>query len=470
MKTNIAITDLIYGLIIRILSMSCTINTSKGPIQIEIHQKYKLTSLISLTPEKLQPFYDLFHISGDSKLCDLIRLLFDHNLIDGDKDMITHPLFDRWVAKPLREIQCIMQNKGIWFEGMNKYFAIKVLLLSHSIVEEEFPRPVTNPSSLLNLSPFENRDTRKSITTGIHYEPLPDRDFQISTKRQSIRDHMLKRCNSPMLTSFSENDLRQLYQLYDRLCFDKELSSMLKRKNRTIEFGTGIFSGKTAGDHCKNGSVHTIRISSQMIGNLFSNGEKSIKANGLVIYDRLGALIIVFEHELIHLYCSLKGYTRKIIQGEGKMYYSPHGKLFQELVFRYFGHTDFYHHFNHGEASDHLTKGECKIGMSIYFESQKEGKIYGKIVKINPKRCKVNTESGSTYDVPYAMIRMADKTVIVADKPETRDIKSKYSVGMKIRFKHSLQLVSGTIIKCNPKRARVTSSIGVYNIPYELLV
>lgn len=313
----------------------------------------------------------------------------------------------------------------------------------------------------------------KSITKGYHYESLPDKDLHITIKRKTIRKHMLKICfqNNPMIRSFTVDDLYQLYKLYDKQCFNNQLSNMLTEKKRKIEFGTMIISEHKAGDHCRKGNIHTIRISSSMIGNLFTNGERSIKANGIIIYDRLGAIITIFEHEIMHLYCSLKDYIRKIKQGPGKMYYSPHGKLFQELVFRYFGHTDFRHNFDQGEASNQLTKADCKIGMNIYFKSKKYGKIYGKIIKINIKRCKVDTEEGSTYDVPFGMLRKTDKTVTVPERQIVNlvDLKSKYRIGITVRFRHNRNVVSGTIIKCNRKRVRVDSTIGIYNVPYESL-
>jgi len=451
--------------------MNYTVNTTKGPITINIKQKYGLASLMNLTLEQIQPFLSLFNINevGDIGVASLIKLLSNHNLIEGDVEMTSHPSFYHWLSKASGEIQSVMTKKGTWFNGMTKYLGIKVLLLSHLIVNEikEIPPIHQNPQTQNKEKP----DMRPSITTGPHHEPLPERDFKIYTKRLEIRNHVLQKYfkNNSMLTSFSGNDLKIIYHLYDQHCFNNELDKMLKEKKRTISFGSGIISEHKAGDHCRKINHHTIRVSSYMIGNLFSNGEKSIKANGMIIYDRFDALVTILEHEMVHLYCSLKGYTRKIRQGKGKMYYSPHGKLFQELVFRFFGHTDFRHNFNHGEASDQLSRNDCRVEMHIYFVSIKKGNVYGKIIKINPKRCKVYTEDGSTYDVPYSMLRKADRDVNVPVQEIPKNNKADYSVGMKVRFSHNKKLVTATIIKCNPTRARVESILGVYNVPYDLL-
>jgi len=278
-----------------------------------------------------------------------------------------------------------------------------------------------------------------------------------------------------MINSFSADDLEYLYYQYDQVCFNRKLNGMLKQMGRTLEFGSNLKSNSKAGDHCRVGNIHTVRVSSYMIGNLFTNGEESIKVNGLVVKDRVSAMIIVFEHELMHLYCSLKGYTRKIKEGTGKMYYSPHGKLFQELVFRFFSHTDFRHNFNQGDAKDQLEKQDCSAGMDIYFDNKKGDRVYGKIQKVNIKRCKVVTENETIYDVPFSMLRKADRPVTVVvrsqNKPSTRlnDMKNLYSVGMTVSFIHKGKTVKGNIVKCNPKRAKIDSSIGVYNVPYEML-
>ena len=471
-----------------------TIKTVKGLIQVKAGQKYKLLWLMNQSNDQLKPFYDLFHIGNFETL---IRILYDNDLIDnsddnGDKMIINHPSFYYWLSKSEDDIRTIMTEKGIWFNGMTKYFGIKVLLSSHSIVSSQnYHNPDqikdqntqdqntqdhnTQNQNTQDRKTLKNIDDRKSITTGTHYESLPPRDFEIDTKREKIRNHMLFRFdNNHMITSFSGNDLEEMYRLYDNYCFDNNLSNMIKEKNRTIKFSPNITSESKAGEHGRDGNVHTIRISSYLVGKLFVNGEKTIKTNGLVIYDRLGGLMNVFEHEITHLYCSLMGYTRKIKQGEGKMYYSPHGKLFQELVFRFFGHTDYRHNFNNGDVEDQIVKEDCKVGMDVYFD-MKSGKVYGKIIKINIKRCKVNTESGSTYDVPFEMLRRSDREVKI---PENKTIENKtgenlkdnYSVGMKVSFSHNKKMISGKIIKCNPKRAKIESNIGKYDVPYHMLM
>jgi len=239
-------------------------------------------------------------------------------------------------------------------------------------------------------------------------EYLPPIDDKIKLKRNMIMsDPLIGSLLGLNLTSFTSTHLKYIFNLYDKLSFNYTLSNLLTSKHRKLFFSTDLKSDSTAGLHRyrPNIKTHYILISPQIICNLFTQGESTLKANGVLVSNRLEALLNVFEHELIHLYCSLHGYTRKIKEGKGKMYYSPHGKLFQEIVFRFFGHTDFAHGFNNGEGLDCLDKTSCKIGLRVYFDNKKKDRIYGEIIKVNITRCKISTDTGGIYDVPFGMLK-----------------------------------------------------------------
>ena len=317
------------------------------------------------------------------------------------------------------------------------------------------------------------RDQRASITTGTHYEQLPNRDFDIYDKREQIRTHMLKRFGTPNIKTFDGKDMEELYNMYNTLSFDGNLGQLLCQKKRSLKFNTRLQSASTAGLHSYDDGNHTIKLSVHIISNLFDKGETVIKSNGLNVYDKLDAMMNIFEHELIHLYCSLRGLSRKIKSGPGKMYYSPHGKLFQALVFRYFGHTEFRHNFGQGDAVDMLTKNQCSTGMAIYFDNKSGTRVYGEIEKVNKVRCKINTETQGVYDVPFAMLKIADRDVNVTKRTELDllSIKSKYMVSSLVTFKvKGGETVSGEIIKMNPKKARVQVGSSTYSVPYQQLI
>jgi hypothetical protein len=323
----------------------------------------------------------------------------------------------------------------------------------------------------------EEFDPRPTITTGVHYEIIPSRDFQIYENRANLKRSLLANHfnNNPMIETIRPNHLQIMFDYYDLTSFNSELTIMLRNKNRSISFAISTRSVSQAGVHCYDpvSNSHSITISSTIICNLFNNGETRLRTCGIIVSDRLSALINIFEHEITHLYCSLKDYTRKIDRGDGKMYYGSHGKLFQELVFSYFGHTDFRHSFNCGEALDHLTKEECKIGMTVYFDIEQNEQVYGNIIKINPKKCRIETENNKFYDVPYTLIRKSDKNIIINQKVIPHTISQfsnkKYQVGTAVKFPIKKGYLEGVISKCNPKRARVETDCGSYDVPYEKL-
>lgn len=317
----------------------------------------------------------------------------------------------------------------------------------------------------------DNYDIRSRITKGPHYETIPERDFGIYNKREIIRVLMLENYfKNAMMTSFTVKDLEQLYYLYDKYSFNNELQKMLLQKGHRITFSINLKSKIKAGTHCYSNGIHTITINPTLIKSLFNNGETTIKANGLKINDRLEALMNVFEHEIIHLYCSLKGYTRKVKMGQGKRYYGPHGKLYQELVFSFFGHTEFRHCFGLGDMSIQLTKEKTHVGMSVFF-NDKNGKIYGKVIKCNPKNAQVNIGNKQIYNVPYEILRESEEEVDIEEVIENvDDIKKQCYIGMNVKFNNGKKGdIEGVIIKCNPKKAKIQTRDSLYSVPYQIL-
>ena len=143
------------------------------------------------------------------------------------------------------------------------------------------------------------------------------------------------------------------------------------------------------------------------------------------------------------MFIHLKGWSRKIRAGEGKMYYSSHGKLFQEIVFRLFGQTEFRHSLTEGEAEETLSKEDCTIGMTVTFEDKSKRKSYiGKIIACNPKTAKVQTAT-SAHNVPYALLRFHngisnEELEAVEDRLEITLNRNKCQVGQYVTFKSEM--------------------------------
>ncbi len=248
------------------------------------------------------------------------------------------------------------------------------------------------------------------FTKGPHYEKLPPATENMVGKRAYIKRELLKHFN-PALSDLSDKHLDIMFGLYDRVIFNNILT--INKGSDTLSFGVNIRDKNKGGIYLfsSNGYVrsHKIMVSKPLIISLFKNGEAELKSNGLICRDRVEAMMNIFEHEMVHMYCQLMGYSRKIPSGKGKMYYSSHGKLFQELAYRFFRHTDFRHELKNGDVSNTIDKTQCKLGMKIFFNTKDNIRIYGYIVKLNPKRCRIDTGLGKFYDVPYPMIRSYHK-------------------------------------------------------------
>lgn len=236
-----------------------------------------------------------------------------------------------------------------------------------------------------------------------HLEVLPDIIPNIVKKRYYIR-HKLTNDLAIDLNNLKTQDLRNMFNLYDKTFFGNQFTIMITNGNYKLAFGflrqssaIGLFTWTSKDNTCK------ISICRTAMAKLFINGESRLWVNGLNVRDRLEALQVVFEHEMTHMYMSLKGWSNKIKKGKGKMYYSSHGKLFQELVYRFFLHTDYRHMLDGTDSTGHLTKERCHVGQKVKVVVDKKT-YYGVVIKCNPRNAKVQG-SGIIWSVPYQYLR-----------------------------------------------------------------
>ena len=134
--------------------------------------------------------------------------------------------------------------------------------------------------------------------------------------------------------------------LYDKIFFHDQIQLWDKNARNTIEFRFGRGT-KTAGlceytTYSKGRATFnecTIKISRPLFRKAYAKGGSHI-ANGIRCNDKLTAIMVTLEHELMHflIYANPKINDNK----RGKVYGS-HGILFQDLTRSYFGHTKTYH-------------------------------------------------------------------------------------------------------------------------------
>ena len=299
---------------------------------------------------------------------------------------------------------------------------------------------------------------------------------EIHTKRRLISDAMTgspntysgiptKRLQSNF-TSLVDADIRNLFNLYDRIFFQDQIMTMIKATNADINFKVSKTNSiKTAGTCQKqlkgNRITYTLRFPESIFLSLFKNENKSIVSAGVECKSRLDCLQTTIEHELIHLIMSLwKFRARGRRSGDG--IYSSHGKLFQRAVHSYFGHTDFRHTYT-VENTDHLKPEEAKIGMKVKFSAAEHKELVGIIKRVNKRTASVTISGRNGYcRVPWSDLSEAEDLPLSVMSPQIKEVNKptiiqQYPAGTKVKFQNSGgQEIRGTILRANPKTASIT--------------
>lgn len=147
-----------------------------------------------------------------------------------------------------------------------------------------------------------------------------------------------------------------LFRLHDRYFFDNSLGFIMKERKINVDFKVqkvGQAAGFCAVRHRDGSCQYTLALSPVM-NDLFSKGERSLKANGLKCANRLECIQIVFEHELTHLLLNI------FCQDQ-----TPHGIRFKAIVSAMYGHTSASHELTLGDADAKEEKIKSVLGMGL---------------------------------------------------------------------------------------------------------
>ena len=133
---------------------------------------------------------------------------------------------------------------------------------------------------------------------GIRYSP-----HDIGDKTREIYHQILqssKNITEGNFTRIGTDDLRTIFELYDRSFFDNFFATNYGGK---ISFHLSkrmtSAGGKTL--YRKGTKTFEIGLSTTLIFQSFHDGDREVKVNGVVCRDRLEAVLRIFEHEMIHL-------------------------------------------------------------------------------------------------------------------------------------------------------------------------
>lgn len=213
-------------------------------------------------------------------------------------------------------------------------------------------------------------------------------------RRQAISNQLFPTNKYPAITNSSEfvEKLNQMFKLYDYWFFSNLIYYGLNKGKGSVVFEISNRMTSTGGTCSRKGiCTYLIKLSANRLNKLTPGNLPPI--NGIVPKDRIEGLQLIFEHELIHMVLSL--FINNII---------GHNDLYRTIVFNLFGHTKVVHKISDTKLGK-FTKKDFNIGDAIHFYNKKKENVRGKIIKLNPKRARIDTDRGAIYDVPYEMLK-----------------------------------------------------------------
>jgi hypothetical protein len=144
----------------------------------------------------------------------------------------------------------------------------------------------------------------------------------------------------PYKKDITDDDLRILFDIYDDVFFDNEITTKLENLGQTIFFEATHRTSGVAGIITVGEDNYTIDISITILDMLFSEGKRgSPLALGIGCDTRLECLMLLMEHQLVHLMMMVWDLYGR----EPEELYGEHGSLFKCASNKFFGHTNPHH-------------------------------------------------------------------------------------------------------------------------------
>lgn len=204
------------------------------------------------------------------------------------------------------------------------------------------------------------------------------------------------------------DDLRMLFEEYDRLFFDGGCRRALGEMRLEFRLSQRMTraAGKTVRHTPRNRAQppwYEIAIAVSLLYQAFQEGDRPVTVSGVRCASRLDALQRVLEHEMLHL-------VESLVWGESNCA----GRRFQSIALRLFGHTAHTHSLITPRERAFTARGIAP-GSRVRF--QFEGAEYAGIVNRVTKRATVLVEDprGEPYSdgkryrkfyVPVAMLEL----------------------------------------------------------------
>ena len=217
---------------------------------------------------------------------------------------------------------------------------------------------------------------------------------RISELRSKISEKLLQ--NSRIIeemnfSAVSVDDLRALFFLYSEYFFNNWFSqykNMYWHPRHSFSENMTSAAGKCIRTAGRIRYHYEIRISSNIIFN-YGNCEDGVGSGGLIASNRLEALQLVYEHELIHL-------AEFLYFGDSNC----KTDRFKTMANNIFGHKSSYHDLptNKDIAESEY---EIKVGSNVNFEFNGED-FRGQVIRINRRATVLVKNSESESDNSYS--------------------------------------------------------------------
>jgi hypothetical protein len=228
--------------------------------------------------------------------------------------------------------------------------------------------------------------------------------------RNKVRKKIKTKNGYPDVT---EELVQELVDQYDKIFLKGYINYALKEKKLTLEVNVSKLLTKTAGSvGIKPGKI-IFKISNPVLmGVIPASVKQGLIANtDELVIDRLDAVMQIIEHELVHVITILHSPTQELnVQGKYDIA-EHHGTWFTNTANTLFGHTRVTHMLiPSGRATPTSlkhTKEDFKLSQRVYFMNKDGKKLYGKVIKINPKKALVMTDNSLQFRVPYIILHPA---------------------------------------------------------------
>lgn len=307
-------------------------------------------------------------------------------------------------------------------------------------------------------------------------------------KTKEVYDYLLKNVFKTTDFKVTNKHVKETFIILDKIYFNYKISKFIKNTNSSLLFKATSQLSKTAG-FCKykyfldgfgnfDYGIYEILISKKIIDNIFSDKKtKALKINGLHCYNRLECYINLYQHEITHLLIAI--FCTKDGEGMG-----GHTRMFKELVYNLFGHTEYKHLLLVGdslkmEEEEKTNKINLELGDMIETKEFKNTSYVGEVVKLNKNRVKIfiteGNHKGKYVTVCYNFISKINKKIkrklVSANKLTPEEIKKKLKINDIVEVNLKGKISKGVVLNLGSNRASVKFEDGKkWYIPYHMII